>query len=133
MDDLIWRAGVMGHKVVFRDLGSRSGEVHSTGVIYINPRKSLLTQRTTLAHELGHVHHRHDWRTRHDRARDEREADLWAALTLISPLEYALAERMVGTHPGALAKEMSLTAPLITLYQQHHDRRGRTLRMEDIA
>ncbi|MBN8883576.1 uncharacterized protein DUF955 [Salana multivorans] len=131
MEELIWLAGAMGMRVVFRDLGSRSGEVHSTGIIYVNPRKTLLTQRTTLAHELGHVHHRHDWRTRHDRERDEREANLWAAQTLISSLEYSLAERLVGNHAGALAKELGVTVQLVTLYQGHHDGRGRTMRMDE--
>lgn len=133
MDDLIWRAGVMGHHVVFRDLGSRSGEVHSGSVIIINPRRSLLTQRVTLAHELGHVHHGHDWRGRHDRQRDEREADLWAARHLIGAVEYRMAERLVGSHPGALAKELGVTTALVRFYQAHHDARGRSMRMDDIA
>lgn len=133
MRDLIWRAEAMGMHVVFRDLGRRSGEVHSTGVIYINPRRTLMTQRATLAHELGHVHHRHDWRTRHDRARDEREADMYAASILINPLEYRLAERMYGHDARAIGEELDVPTETVRLYQAHHDRRGRTLRMEDIA
>lgn len=132
MDDLIRQAQVMGHRVVLRDLGKRAGEVHSSGIIVINPRKSLLTQRVTLAHELGHVHYGHDWRGRHDRERDEREADTYAAVLLISPADYATAERVVGTHVGALAKELGVTSRLVTLWQARMD--GRAVRMsEDVA
>lgn len=91
--------------------------MHSSGVVYLNHRKSVLTQRVTLAHEMGHWHHGHDWTRTHDRERDEHQADLFAARLLIDPLEYALAERIVGEHPGAIARELGVTTRLVELYR----------------
>ncbi|GMA33537.1 ImmA/IrrE family metallo-endopeptidase [Litorihabitans aurantiacus] len=127
--ELVALAEEMGWHVVYRDLGRRSGEVRSGGVIVINPRKGYLTQRMTLAHELGHVALGHDWGTRHDAAADERAADIWAAGVLIKPDDYRMAEEIVGSHPGALAKELGVTAGLVVYWQQHHQRRGTFLRV----
>lgn len=129
MDDLIRVAEELGMHVVFRDLGRRSGEVRSNGIIYVNPRKTHLTQRVTLAHELGHVVLGHDWRERHDREADERAADIWAAGILISRDDYARAEAIVGSHCGALASHLGVTAGLVAYWQQHHQRRGTFLRV----
>lgn len=123
MQDLIDHATAMGLRVKWRDLGRRSGELHSSGLILLNPRKTMLTQRVTLAHEIGHRHHGHDWTREHDRATDERQADTYAARLLISPTDYALAERLVGHHPGALAKELGVTARLVELWRQSYERR----------
>lgn len=117
------------HHVVFRDLGRRSGEVRSGGIIYINPRKTYLTQRMTLAHEIGHVALGHDWTTRHDAMADEHAADVFAAGVLIDPAEYAYAESIAGSHCGALAGQLGVTAGLVALWQQHHQRRGTFLRV----
>lgn len=131
MEDLIWHAKGAGLGVNFRDLGRRHGELRSGGVVIINDRRPVRQQRITLAHELGHWAHRHDWRAEHDVERDEREADTYAALLLIAPLDYAIAERIVGSHPAHLARELGVTVHLIQVWQRHHDRRGRTLRMDD--
>lgn len=118
MQSLIHRAMALGLEVVWRDLGRRNGELTSGGFVVLNPRATYAAQRCTLAHEMGHWWHGHDWRGRHDRERDERQADTYAARLLISPLEYALAERTVGEHPGALAKELGVTRRLVELRRE---------------
>lgn len=121
MQDLIDHAAAMGLRVMWRDLGRRSGELHSSGLIVLNPRRTTLTQRVTLAHEIGHHRYGHDWTREHDSERDEREADTYAARLLISPAEYALAERLVGCHPGALAKELGVTARLVEFWRESYE------------
>lgn len=123
MDELIAYAEVMGLRVKWRDLGRRSGELTSSGLILLNPRRCVLTQRVTLAHECGHWALGHDWTRDHDRERDERQADAYAAQLLISPVEYAIAEQIVGCHPGALAKELGVTRRLIELWQDNNEHR----------
>jgi Zn-dependent peptidase ImmA (M78 family) len=110
----------LGLRVKYADLGRRSGEVHSSGLVVINHTKSLLTQRVTLAHECGHWVFGHDWTDAHDRGRDETQADTYAARLLISAAEYADAERTVGAHPGALARELNVTPKLIELWRQDY-------------
>lgn len=117
MDELIAHAETLGLRVKWRDLGRRSGELHSSGLVFLNPRRSVLTQRVTLAHECGHAWHGHDWTGRHDVERDERQADTYAARLLISPVEYAMAERVVGEHPGAIARELGVTRALVELWR----------------
>lgn len=125
------RAVAMGLRVKFRDLGRRHGELHHSGLIYINHRRTLLRQRVTLAHELGHYHHGHDWSREHDRVRDEREADQYAARLLITPDAYADAESHVGEHLGALARELGVTRRLVELRQQDFAREAHIFRTVD--
>lgn len=118
----------MGLHVKFENLGRLNGYLHSSGLVHLNYRKSMQTQRITLAHEMGHWQHGHDWTMAHDRMLDERQADVYAANLLISPVEYALAESIVGHHPGALAKELGVTRRLIELWQE-----GRKSQLRAIA
>jgi Zn-dependent peptidase ImmA (M78 family) len=120
VQELIDHAAAMGLRVKWRNLGRRSGEVHSSGLILLNPRKTEFSQRITLAHEIGHAHHGHDWTGAHDVERDEREADTYAARLLISAADYAFAEQIVGEHPGALAKELGVTVRLVELWREAH-------------
>lgn len=110
----------MGLHVKFESLGRANGYLHSSGLVHLNYRRCLTTQRVTLAHEMGHWHHGHDWTMAHDRARDERQADIYAAHLLISPVEYEIAERLYGVHPGALARELGVTRRLVELWQSGH-------------
>lgn len=126
MERLIERAEALGLRVIFRDLGRRHGEIHSSGVVYLNPHRTDARIRVTLAHEMGHWRHSHDWTRDHSRERDEREADQYAARLLISPLEYAAAEALVGEHPGALARELGVTRRLVELRQEDFARDART-------
>lgn len=123
MDELIRHAESMGLCVKWDNLGRRSGELRRSGLILLNHRKSMLTQRVTLAHECGHAWHGHDWTRTHERERDEREADTYAALLLISAEEYARAERIAGEHAGAIAKELNVTRHLVEMWRLDYQAR----------
>lgn len=75
------------------------------------------THRKVLAHECGHWFHGYDWIRAHDRPRDERRADTYAARLLISPAAYMDAERVVDSRPGALARELNVTTRLVELWR----------------
>lgn len=132
MQGLFSQARALGLEVVWRDLGRRNGELTSGGFVILNPHRSLMIQRCTLAHEMGHWWHGHDWRGRHDRERDERQADTYAARLLISPAEYALAERLSGSHAGALAKELGVTRRMVELWREHSQRQQRFAHLLDL-
>ncbi|WP_061960622.1 ImmA/IrrE family metallo-endopeptidase [Demequina flava] len=127
MGRIIRTAEHMGYRVQFRDIGRASGYLYGGGLIVLNYRRSELTQRVTLAHELGHAHHGHDWTRDHDRHRDERQADQYAARLLISPVEYAAAEALVGSHAGALARELGVTRRLVELRREDFARDERII------
>lgn len=114
----------LGLRVAYRDLGRRNGELTSGGLILVNPRKHRIVQRCTVAHEMGHWHYGHDWTRDHNRAKDEWQADLYAARLLISAAEYALAEHLHGPHPGAIAKELEVTRRLVEVWQADVEQQG---------
>lgn len=124
MEDLLQYAAGLGLRVQFRDLGRvRNGEIHSSGLVIINDRRSMAQQRVTLAHECGHHVHGHDWTSAHDRARDEREADTYAARLLITPEAFAEAESLVGCRDAALARELHVEPKHIVLWRESYLRR----------
>ena len=127
MGELIAYAESLGLRIVSWDLGPKGGYLYPGGIVALNVRHNVLAQRVTLAHEIGHWIHGHDWTKDHrHQARDETEADLYAARLLISVDDYARAEHIVGTHPSALAKELGVTRRLVLL-------RRRGLRAEAAA
>jgi len=119
MQKVVAHAMGLGLRVKWRDLGRRNGELTSGGLILVNPRKPRIVQRCTVAHEAGHYWHGHDWTRDHDRARDEWQADSYAAQLLISTAEYALAEHLHGPHPGAIAKELDVTRRIVEVWQRN--------------
>ena len=127
MERLIRIAEREGLHVKYRDLGRSSGYLYAPGLIVLNHQRSELTQRITLARELGHWHHRHDWTTAHDRARDERQADQYAARLLIDAEAYKRAEEAVGEHAGAIARELGVTRRLVELRREDFARDARIL------
>jgi len=121
----------MGLRVAYRNLGRNSGYLFGGGLVILNYRHHLGTQRVTLAHELGHWHHGHDWTRDHDEARDERQADQYAARLLISADAYADAESQVGEHLGALARELGVTRRLVELRREDFAREAHIFRVVD--
>lgn len=76
---------------------------------------------STLAHEIGHAL-RGDVPTGtvFDQ-RAERAADHFAATYLISPVDYALAEKIHGPNPDALANELGVTTHLLEVWKTFHE------------
>jgi hypothetical protein len=129
MEDVLDHAHELGLRVAFRDLGRREGELHSSGLIIVNSRRTHMTQRIAIAHEIGHHVHGHHEPRDHWSEQDERQADIYAAGVLIRVEDYRYAEGFVGSHPGALARELGCLARHVAYWQQHHQRRGTFLRV----
>lgn len=128
MEDLIEHASRIGLRIKYADLGRRTAELHSSGLVFVNPHRALVLQRAAVAHECGHWVHGHDWTRDHDRARDERQADEYAARLLITPAGYAEAERVAGEHVGAIARELGVTARLVELWRDSYLRQVGVIR-----
>lgn len=120
MRDVIDHAASLGLGVKFEELGRRTAEIRANRVILVNKRRVPSIQRMAIAHECGHWFHGHDWTRDHDRPRDERQADVYAARLLISPAEYRDAERVAGPHVGALARELNVTVLLVNLWRESY-------------
>lgn len=116
MEEVIAHAEAQGLRVAWRDLGPRNGELARNGLVTLNPRRTEAVQRITLAHEVGHWWHGHDWTREHSVERDERQADTYAARLLIDEVAIRRAANAVGEHPAALARELGVTARLVTLW-----------------
>jgi Zn-dependent peptidase ImmA (M78 family) len=127
VDRIIAHAEAMGLRVAYRNLGRRTGYLFGGGLVVLNYRHHINAQREALAHECGHWFHGHDWSREHDVARDERQADQYAARLLISADDYARAEELCGTHPGALARELGVTRRLVELRREDFARDARIL------
>ena len=99
-------------------------------MILVRPGLDPWTRRWCLAHELAHA-----WfRDERSEPRIERRADQWAAQLLISPVEYAAAETLVGSSVGALAYELEVAPETIEVWREcfkarRFDRQATTLAM----
>lgn len=88
-------------------------------MILIRPGLDPWTRRSCLAHELAHAYFRDEI----SEPRIERRADQWAAQLLISPVEYAAAEALVGSSVGALAYELEVTPAVVETWRAcYHSR-----------
>jgi len=112
----------MGIHVGFRDLGRVNGFYLGAGMIVINAKRTAISQRVTLAHEMGHWHHDHDWRLAHNREGDESEANTYAARLLIRRDDFMGAQRRVGTSVDKLAEGLDVTPALVELRRQDFER-----------
>lgn len=120
LDYLLQHCADLGLEVDWADLGDRRrGEYwRDNDLIVLSTR---LTQRQAvvcLAHEIAHAHFGDTCST----PAIERRAWEYAAGFLISPQEYAEAERMVGCHPAALALELDVTVKLIRAWRRWFDK-----------
>lgn len=93
------------------------GYLASQADIVVSSRLTRDHQSEVLAHELGHMYYGHDLRTRHDSKADEHRADVYAARLLISPVNYALAEKLFDGHHGAIAQELRVSTKLLKTWQ----------------
>lgn len=79
----------------------------------------------TLAHELGHALQLHP-ACGSDKL--ERQADKWAANTLIDVEDYAQAEQLHEGHAGAIADELGVTLKLLTTWQEINEHKLKEMR-----
>lgn len=86
----------------------------------VSIRKGLhpIQHLCTLAHELGHAHHGHvPGATGWVHARQEREANEWAAGFLISQGDYQRAEEVCEGHVGGIASELGVTQEIVRAWR----------------
>lgn len=125
MDHLLRLVEESGLRLVERPGPTRGGYDHAAMTIRLDPGMSVRTATSVLAHELGHATLGHTVSTHPEaRARQERRADEWAALLLISPAAYAAAEAVRGTHRASLAFELGVTVELVDAYRRLLQRIG---------
>ncbi|RTE49609.1 ImmA/IrrE family metallo-endopeptidase [Actinobaculum sp. 352] len=117
--DLANRVEQAGVRIVWAHLtpGHTGAADPATSTIYLDtildatPRHAI----STLAHELGHLTLGH---TGPQPAHIEAATDEWAARLLISPVDYATAEHLLGPNPYLLAVELGVTEELIHAWQR---------------
>ncbi|MDN6705323.1 ImmA/IrrE family metallo-endopeptidase [Corynebacterium glyciniphilum] len=98
--------------------GGEKGRRHPDGSITLRSNLGPLARRCTLAHELGHQEHGHEPTpdpVMH--ARQERQADEYAARMLIDPDSYREAESLHGPHAGAIAWHLGVTRHLVEVWR----------------
>lgn len=108
-------ARVAGVEVEYTPTSSLDGFYeHSQRRITINSRLSTIQTVGVLAHELIHALHAHDGP---QSEAVEARVDKLAARLLVSPAEYAQAERLCGPHAGAIARELELPRWVVQAWQ----------------
>lgn len=120
----------LGIPVEWDDLGpQRRGTCQVIrGRIILNRRLTMAQAASTLAHEVGH------WVFGDVRSTPQAERRAWeyGASLIVSPAEYAAAERVVGHHTSALAIELGVTPRLIEEWRRWWERRGRFLELGEL-
>lgn len=123
LDQLFRHCADLGIEVEWADLGPvRHGEYRALADrITLNLRLTRRQTISALAHELGH----REFGDRCSTPAVERRAWEYAAAFLITPGEYARAERLVGHHEGALAAELEVTPKVIEAWRRWWHRCGK--------
>lgn len=126
--DLIALAEELGMTVTWRKAAKLGGFHAGSNMIRLNPDESVRTTGSVLAHEIAHAVFQ-DTYTPYGpaRARQERRANEWAALHLITPAAYAAAEERRGIHAASLAFDLGVTIELVEAYQRLLQRIGDTV------
>lgn len=116
-DQLLAELDAMGLAVETRFLpGTQRGYYSLRGkLVVIREGMSYPQRRSTLAHELMHARRNDDG---HQPPHIEGRINKEAAQLLISPFEYALAERLHGPHVVAIARELEVSLSIVQAYQQ---------------
>jgi hypothetical protein len=131
LDLLFAHAADLHIDVTWLDLGEerRGYYLHDAGFIVLNRRLTRPQATAALAHEIGHAIHGDRCST----PQAERRATALGAALIITPRDYRRAERLVGSHAGALADELGVTSGLIEAWRQWYrqERRRRCERLAD--
>lgn len=98
----------------------------SKRVIVLQAGMSAIRTRCALCHELGHAFLGHNMTTldRVTRARQERQADEFAAETLINAESYARAEALHGAYLPSIANELNVTLAIAEAWRELWIRKG---------
>lgn len=122
LDLLYHHCADLGIDVEWADLGEyrRGDYCAELRLIRLNHRLTQVEAACTLGHEVAH----HLFGDRCSTPAVERRAWERAAAILITPAEYAAAERLVGCHPNALAAELEVTPHLIRAWRRWFARTG---------
>jgi len=101
---------------------------HARNLIRLRPGMNARLHRSVLAHELGHAAYAHrPSKFGPVHAKQERSAEEWAALRLISPADYRHVEDLHAGHPGAMATELGVMKSIVIAYQGLLARLGDTV------
>ncbi|MDQ7877316.1 ImmA/IrrE family metallo-endopeptidase [Microbacterium sp. QXD-8] len=131
MKDLLTLAAELGLTVVERR-GKHLGGYHAgSRTVRLDPHMPRRVARAVLAHEIAH-HVFGDEPSPYGpvRAKQERRANEWAALRLITPDAFADAERLRNGHTASMAHDLDVTPELIDAYRQVLLRIGDTTYVE---
>ena len=128
MLDMWAYAADRGLAVIEQHSPHRSGYHPGERVIRLTPGMKGRVQRSVLAHEVAH----HELGHRPlspgiARERQEAAANRWAAELLISPLEYAAAERLRGGHLPSIAVDLQVSDELVVVYRSMLARLGESI------
>jgi Zn-dependent peptidase ImmA (M78 family) len=119
MQHLLQLAEELGLTVIEKRGRHHGGYHHGSRMIRLDPHMPRRVARSVLAHEIAHSVFQ-DQPTPHGpaRAKQERRANEWAALQLITPEAFAEAERHRGGHTGSMAHDLAVTTEIIEAYQR---------------
>lgn len=113
-------AARLGIRVVYGRLRTRNAMwIPEQRAIIVKQGLRRMTERSALAHELGHVCHGHT----EDHPLYERQADEWAARHLIDHDEL-LAAAAVSEDPGAWCVELDVTPQILEAYLRIYARQA---------
>lgn len=126
LHDLAEQAGV---SIEYAQLRGRDGEyLHARRLIRLRPGMAARLHRSVLAHELGHAAYA-DVPSQFGpvNAKQERRADEWAALRLITIDDYRHVETVHSGHPGAMALDLGVMRSIVEAFQRVLLRLGDTV------
>lgn len=124
-------AADLGLRVVHAPKEHRSGYDPGDNTIHLRPGMPQRFTRSVLAHEIAHhlLGHR-PTSLGVLRARQERAANEWAAMQLITPDAYAAAEVEHGGYQKTMAVTLNVADELLTVYQSMLLRVGNVVYIE---
>lgn len=122
-DRLCWHAADLGLDVLWSwDLPDDCHGFYEDAdrLIVLNYQCTQAQAVAALAHEVAHG----VFGDRCSTEAVERRADEYGASLVIEPEEYAAAEQLVGSHPGALARQLEVTRDLVLAWRRWWRRVG---------
>lgn len=118
MQQLLQLADELGLDVIEKRGRHLGGYHHASSTVRLDPDMPRRVARSVLAHEIAHAVF-HDQPAAHGpaRAKQERRANEWAALRLITPEAFADVERHRGGHSPSMAHDLAVTTELVDAYK----------------